>query len=133
MSDDTRSETGSTGESAEKPASQPQGRELLPLPGLGGIALYMLVLAGVSILGVVNGQFRPTYLVFSVFFFTAALGLLLMFRWAWALSLAAVVLLVTLFTWKFLTEHQYPFLVQGLLNLVFFLYLVRTEVRSKLR
>jgi hypothetical protein len=133
MSDDTRSETGSTGESAEKPASQPQGRELLPLPGLGGIALYMLVLAGVSILGVVNGQFRPTYLVFSAFFFTAALGLLLMFRWAWALSLAAVVLLVTLFTWKFLTEHQYPFLVQGLLNLVFFLYLVRTEVRSKLR
>jgi hypothetical protein len=131
MSDDTRNESGSMGESAETPSSQK--RELLPLPGLGGIALYMLVLAGVSILGVVNGQFRPTYLVFSAFFFTAALGLLLMFRWAWALSLAAVVLLVTLFTWKFLTEHQYPFLVQGLLNLVFFLYLVRTEVRSKLR
>jgi hypothetical protein len=131
MSDDTRNESGSMGESAETPSLQK--RELLPLPGLGGIALYMLVLAGVSILGVVNGQFRPTYLVFSAFFFTAALGLLLMFRWAWALSLAAVVLLVTLFTWKFLTEHQYPFLVQGLLNLVFFLYLVRTEVRSKLR
>jgi hypothetical protein len=131
MSDDTRNESGSMGESAETPSSKK--RELLPLPGLGGIALYMLVLAGVSILGVVNGQFRPTYLVFSAFFFTAALGLLLMFRWAWALSLAAVVLLVTLFTWKFLTEHQYPFLVQGLLNLVFFLYLVRTEVRSKLR
>ena len=112
---------------------QSQGRELLPLPGLGGIALYMLVLSGVSILGVVNGQFRPTYLVFSVFFITAALGLLLLFRWAWALTLAAVVLLVALFTWKFTTEHQYPFLVQGLLNLVFFLYLVRTEVRSKLR
>jgi hypothetical protein len=131
MNDDTRSKTGSPGESAETPSSQK--RELLPLPGLGGIALYMLVLAGVSILGVVNGQFRPTYLVFSAFFFTAALGLLLMFRWAWALSLAAVVLLVTLFTWKFLAEHQYPFLVQGLLNMVFFLYLVRTEVRSKLR
>jgi hypothetical protein len=81
----------------------------------------------------VNGQFRPTYLLFSAFFFTAALGLLLMFRWAWALSLAAVVLLVTLFTWRFLAEHQYAFVVQGLLNLVFFLYLVRTEVRSKLR
>jgi hypothetical protein len=131
MSDDTRNESGSMGESAETPSLQK--RELLPLPGLGGIALYMLVLAGVSILGVVNGQFRPTYLVFSAFFFTAALGLLLMFRWAWALSLAAVVLLVTLFTWKFLAEHQYPFLVQGLLNLVFFLYLVRAEVRSKLR
>jgi len=43
------------------------------------------------------------------------------------------VLLITLFAWKFVTEHQFPFLVQGLLNMVFFLYLVRTEVRRKLR
>ena len=115
------------------PSSQPERRELLPLPGLGGIALYMLVLAGVSILGVVNGEFRPAYLVFSIFFITASLGLLLLFRWAWALTLAAVVLLLALLALKFATEHQYPFLVQGLLNLVFFLYLVRAEVRSKLR
>jgi hypothetical protein len=131
MSDDRQSESEPTGESTA--AATSQKRELMPLPGVGGIALYMLVLAGISILGVVNGQFRPIYLLFSAFFFTAALGLLLMFRWAWALSLAAVVLLVTLFTWRFLTEHQYAFVVQGLLNLVFFLYLVRTEVRSKLR
>jgi uncharacterized membrane protein YvlD (DUF360 family) len=91
------------------------------------------VLAGVSILGVVNGQFRPAYLLFSAFFITAALGLLRLMRWAWALALAAVVLLLTLFAWKFTTEHQYPYLVQGLLNMVFFLYLVRTEVRCKLR
>jgi hypothetical protein len=134
MSDDPRGSSTSPGESPETPASsQPQTGQLLPLPGLGGIALYMLVLAGVSILGVVNGQFRPAYLIFSAFFITAALGLLRMFRWAWALTLAAVLLLVTLFAWKFTTEHQFPFLVQGLLNLVFFLYLVRTEVRSKLR
>ncbi len=30
-------------------------------------------------------------------------------------------------------QHQAPGLVQGLLNLVFFLYLIRTEVRSRLR
>jgi hypothetical protein len=138
MNDDTRSGSAGPGESAEAgspgaPSSQSQQRELLPLPAIAAIALYMLVLSGVSILGVVNGQFRPTYLLFSAFFITAALGLLRLFRWAWALTLAAVVLLVTLFTWKFLTEHQLPFLVQGLLNLVFFLYLVRTEVRSKLK
>ncbi len=138
MTDETRSGSASPGESTqasppETISSQPQARELLPLPGLAGIALYMLVLAGVSILGVANGQFRPVYLLFSAFFITAALGLLRLLRWAWALTLSAVVLLITLFTWKFTTEHQYPFLVQGLLNLVFFLYLVRTEVRSKLR
>lgn len=138
MSDDTRSGSAGSGESAEAgaprvPSSQSQRRELLPLPAIAAIALYMLVLAGVSILGVVNGQFRPAYLLFSAFFISAALGLLRLFRWAWALTLAAVVLLVTLFTWKFLTEHQPPFLVQGLLNLVFFLYLIRTEVRSQLR
>ena len=138
MSDDTKSSSAHIGESAEShkpgsPSSQVQTRELLPLPGLAGIALYMLVLTGVSILGVVNGQFRAPYLVFTALFITAALGLMLLFRWAWALTLAAVVLLVALFTWKFLSEHQYPFLVQGLLNLVFFLYLIRTEVRSKLR
>ena len=54
-------------------------------------------------------------------------------RWAWALALAAVVSLVGLFTWQFLLLHQTLFLVQGLLNLVFFLYLVRTEVRSRLK
>jgi lysylphosphatidylglycerol synthetase-like protein (DUF2156 family) len=132
MSHDIRN-GASTGEPPEASSLQPQNRELLPLPGLAGIALYMLVLAGVSILGVANGQFRPVYLVFSAFFITAALGLLLLFRWAWALTLAAVVLLVTVFTWRFTTEHQFPFLVQGLLNMVFFLYLIRTAVRSKLR
>jgi hypothetical protein len=138
MSDDPRSGSANRGESSEGPAagvqtSQLQIRELLPLPGLAGISLYMLVLAGVSILGVVDGQFRPVYLIFSAFFITAALGLLRLLRWAWAFTLGAIVLLVTLFAWRFATEHQFPFLVQGLLNLVFFLYLIRTEVRSRLK
>lgn len=119
----------------EKPEGTPpqHRRELLPLPGLAAIGLYMLALAGVSVIGVVGGKFPPLFLIFSVLFVTASLGLLMLFRWAWALTLAAVVLLVALFGWKFTTEHQAPFIVQGLLNLVFFLYLVRTEVRSKLK
>jgi hypothetical protein len=138
MSDKTKSGSASGEEVSESTAPEPassfsQRKELLPLPGLAAIALYMLVLAGVSILGVVKGEYRPPYLLFSAFFITAALGMLRLLRWAWALALAAVLLLVTLFTWKFTTEHQFPFLIQGLLNLVFFLYLIRTEVRSKLR
>jgi hypothetical protein len=112
-------------------AIAPQRQKLLP--GLVAIGLYMLVLALVSVLGVVSHQVQPAFLIFSALFITAALGLMLMLRWAWALTLAAVALLVGLFAWKFYELHELPFLVQGLMNLVFFFYLVRTEVRKRLR
>lgn len=60
-------------------------------------------------------------------------GLILLLRWAWAMALGAVFLLSAYDLWIFASSHQGPALVQGLLNLVFFLYLVRPEVRSKLR
>lgn len=119
---------------AEKPDSiQPPRRGLLPPPGLAAIALYMMILAGVGILGVAGGHMRPMYLFFSAAFVTAGLGLLLMLRWAWALTLAAVLLLAALFFWRFANGHSLPYIVQGLLNLVFFFYLIRTEVRRKLK
>jgi uncharacterized membrane protein YvlD (DUF360 family) len=93
----------------------------------------MLVLSGINILGVVNGYVRPPYLFFSAVFIASGLGLLLLFRWAWTLALAAVVLLAGLFLWKFSAQHDIASIAQGLLNLVFFLYLVRPEVRVRLR
>lgn len=63
----------------------------------------------------------------------ASAGLMLLLRWAWALTLAAVLLLACYNLWVFSIQHAAPGLVQGLLNMVFFLYLVRTEVRAKLR
>ena len=106
----------------------------LPLPGLAAIALYLLVLAGVIILGVVSGRHYPTvFLVFSALFMASSAGLLMLFRWAWSLALAAVLLLAGYNLWIFATEHQPAGLVQGLLNAVFFLYLIRTEVRERLR
>ncbi|MGA2650667.1 MAG: hypothetical protein ABSF28_09095 [Terracidiphilus sp.] len=108
--------------------------ELLPFPGLAAIALYLLALAGVIVVGVVGGRhYPPLFLVFSIAFFTASGGLLMLFRWAWSLALAAVLLLVIYNLWIFSTLHEVPALVQGLLNLVFFMYLVRPEVRARLR
>jgi uncharacterized membrane protein YvlD (DUF360 family) len=115
------------------PTAKPAPREWLPLPGLAAIALYMLVLAGVNILGVVGSYVRPAFLIFSAAFIAAGLGLMLLFRWAWTLTLAAVVLLLGLFFWKFSQQHDLPSLAQALLNVVFFLYLVRPEVRAHLR
>jgi hypothetical protein len=128
--------TGEGARGANRAGAAPQlplgGR--LPQPGLAAIALYLLMLAGVIIVGVVSGRhYPPVYLLFSAVFMAACAGLLLMLRWAWALALSAVFLLAAYYAWIFIIQHQPAALIQGMLNLVFFFYLVRTEVRKKLR
>ena len=85
------------------------------------------------IVGVVGGNYPPLFLSFPVLLIAASGGLMLLLRWAWALALAAVFLLAVYNMWIFSSEHLAPALVQGLLNWVFFLYLIRVEVRSKLK
>lgn len=138
MTGETKSKAETSGAESksgtgEKPGAAPAQRLQLPLPGLAAIALYMVILAGIGIVGVAAGHLSPMYLVFSAAFVTAGLGLLLLLRWAWALTLAAVLMLTGLFFWRFSTTHALPYIVQGLLNLVFFFYLIRGEVREKLR
>jgi hypothetical protein len=133
MTDEARKDEAAQSETARDEA-RPARRELLPLPGLAAISLYLLVLAGVISLGVMEGRhYPPLFLLFSTAFMAASAGLLLLFRWAWAMALAAVSLMAGYSLWIFSIQHQLPALVQGLLNLVFFLYLLRTEVRSRLR
>jgi hypothetical protein len=122
-------------DSNEAKNSTPAGvaGSILQLPGLAAISLYMLILAGVIILGVASGdRYPPLFLIFAALFIAASAGLMRLFRWAWALALAAVLLLAIYNLWIFSTLRQTPSLVQGLLNVVFFLYLIRTEVREKL-
>jgi hypothetical protein len=111
----------------------PLRSELMRLPGLAAISFYLLILAGLIIVGAAGGHYPPVFLLFSALFLTASAGLLMLFRWAWALTLAAVFLLAIYNLWIFSTQHQGAAVVQGLLNLIFFLYLVRPEVREKLR
>ncbi|MGD0787124.1 MAG: hypothetical protein ABR898_04000 [Terracidiphilus sp.] len=114
--------------------AQPPGRDLLPLPALAFISLYLFALAVVIVLGVVAGRhYPPLFLVFAAGFIASSAGLLLLLRWAWALALSAVFLLAVYNLWIFASLHEGAGLVQGLLNLVFFLYLVRPEVRERLR
>ncbi|HEV2485136.1 MAG TPA: hypothetical protein VGT08_06360 [Terracidiphilus sp.] len=130
----TKEEAGA--ESGEKPGgapAEPQHYSLLQLPGLAAIGIYLLSLAGIIIFGVVGGHYPPILLFFPAVFFAACGGLVMLMRWAWALTLGAVFLIAVYNMWIFSSQHLSPALVQGLLNWVFFLYLVRTEVRSKLR
>lgn len=134
-----REEAKNPGEGVKNPHEGVKNRAMaargsvFQFPAVVAICLYLVLLGFVNIFGVAGGQIRPVYLVFSAIFFAVAGGLLLMLRWAWTLALAAVVFLMGLFFWKFYTQSQTPFLFQGLLNLVFFLYLVRPAVREKLR
>jgi hypothetical protein len=118
------------GSATPQPPSSPQ---LFPLPGLIAISLYLLLLSVVIVVGAVGGHYPRLFLILPVFLLAACGGLLMLFRWAWAMALAAVLLLSGYNLWLFAHLHLAPSLIQGLLNLVFFLYLIRTEVREKLR
>lgn len=109
------------------------GAKVLPLPGMIAIALYMLVLAAVLTLMVVSGYFSRLLLVLPPLFVAASFGLLRRFRWAWALTLSAVLMLMSYYLWIFFEMQQARGAVFGALNLVFFLYLVRADVRKRLR
>jgi hypothetical protein len=132
MSIDTNSHPSAAGLPGPrvKPVAEPV--KLSKLPGLIAISLYMILLAGVMVVRVATGLAQPFLLIFPALFIAGALGMLLLLRWAWALTLAAVALSAGSFLWSFTTQHNSAALVQGLLNLVFFLYLVRTDVRKKL-
>ncbi|MGD0731098.1 MAG: hypothetical protein ABR956_07525 [Terracidiphilus sp.] len=133
MTDDAAVQKESGADTA-KAAAQSVRRDLLPLPGLVAISLYLVVLAVTVVVGVTGQRHDPPLLlILAVAFIAAGAGLLLLLRWAWAMALAAFFLLAVYNLWIFAAQHLGQALVQGLLNLVFFLYLVRPEVRGKLR
>ena len=108
------------------------------LPGVAGISLFMLVLTMVNAFAALNGKFgvgSAKYGVLALCTLLAAgvFGLLRLKRWGWALVLGGCLTLCLGNLFVFEKTHAGPYLVQGLFALVFFLYLVRTEVRERLR
>ena len=108
------------------------------LPGVAGISLYMLVLTMVNAFAALTGKFgvgSAKYGVLALCTLLAAgvFGLLRLRRWGWALVLGGCLTLCLGNLFVFEKTHAGPYLVQGLFALVFFLYLVRTEVRDRLR
>jgi hypothetical protein len=108
------------------------------LPGVAGICLFMVVLTLMNAFAALEGKFgtgRGKYGVLALCTLLAAgiFGLLRMRRWGWALVLGGCLTLCTGNLFVFEKTHLLPFLLQGMFALVFFLYLVRTEVRDRLR
>ncbi len=133
MTTEANSAATGTGPPPAHPGPHSPRPSLRQFPGVVAIGFYMILLAGVVCFEVARGQTRPIYLIFSGLFIAGALGLMMRLRWGWALALAAVALLSASFFWGFFTQNHYSSIVQGFLNLVFFLYLIRPELRDKLR
>ena len=112
-------------------ASQPTTPDLLP--GMAIIALWMLVVCGIGLFGVIAHHFPAIVTAICALIAAGAQGLLKRRRWGWAISLATAFLSVCYGVWAGLRFHQPPALVLVMVNMIFFLYLVRPAVIERLR
>jgi hypothetical protein len=97
------------------------------LPGVAGICLFLLFLTMVNVYGALQNAFGSGFGKYGVLTICTLLalgifGLLRLHRWGWSGDM-----------YFFSKSHVAFFLIRGLFELVFFLYLVRTEVRDRLR
>jgi len=107
------------------------------LPGIAGIAMFMLFLTLMNVYGALTNAFgtgRGKYgvLALCTMLVAGVYGLPRMLRWGWALVLAGTLLLFGGDMIFYRNTHAPFFLVRGFFGLVFFLYLVRPEVRDRM-
>ena len=115
-----------------------QARARGMLPGVAAICMFLLFLTMVNVYGALVGGFGTgigKYGVLTLCTMLAAgiFGLLRLRRWGYSLVMAGCILLAVGDFYYFSKSHVAFFALRGLFELVFFLYLVRTEVRDRLR
>ncbi len=112
-------------------APSPPGK--IPLPGMAVISIWMLAQSGIATFGVLHHVYPGAVLILAVFFAAASIGLLRQRRWGWALALAAAFLSMCWGSYAIFRMHQEQWVVMAVVNLVFFLYLVRPEVMQRVK
>jgi|GEM_PF-1208211 len=113
------------------------GRQRL-LPGIALIGIWMLVLAIFGVFGALQGKFPgagANYAVLAIctMIVVGVFGMLGLRRWGWALVLGAAALASAVYIYNAVQLHMVPLYVMAALHLFFFLYLVRPEVRERMR
>jgi hypothetical protein len=108
------------------------------LPGVAGICMFMIFMTLVNVYAGLHGAYGSgtgKYAILAICSLLAVgiFGLLRLTKWGWALVTAGCVLLSMGDFFYFQKTHVAFFLVRGLFSLLFFLYLIRTEVRDRLR
>jgi hypothetical protein len=107
------------------------------LPGVAGIAMFLLLVTLVNVVAVLRGVAGSGALKYGVLSLCTLLlagvfGLLRMRRWGYSIVMAGCLLLSAGYFYVFSRGHVLPYLVEGFFALVFFLYLVRPEVRDRM-
>jgi hypothetical protein len=106
------------------------------LPGMAMVAVYMLIVALVGGFGALNGHYPGArYVILSVATLMVAgvFGLLRLRRWGWSLVTAGCLCLSLWSIYMSRVLHSPGTLVMAALNFCLFLYLIRTEVRERVR
>jgi hypothetical protein len=116
------------------PADESKGM----LPGMALIGMYLLVLAMLNAFAAMHGNFGLSAAKYSILGVCTLLvigifGMLRLRRWGWSLVTAGCLLMAAGYFYGFHRMHSPPYIINGLFDLVFFLYLSRTEVRERLR
>jgi len=107
------------------------------LPGIAGICMFMIFMTMMNVYAGLHGAFgqgAAKYGVLSVCTLLAVgiFGLLRLKKWGWALVTAGCLLLSVGDFFLFEKTHVGFFMIRGMFALLFFLYLVRTQVRDRL-
>jgi drug/metabolite transporter (DMT)-like permease len=106
------------------------------LPGMAMIGMFLLLIAMMNafrVVSVYHGFERIVLLGLCALMGLGVFGLLRLRRWGWALVTGGCLFISAAFLYMYLHTHVGPYLVQSLFSLCFFLYLVRTEVRERVR
>jgi hypothetical protein len=108
------------------------------LPGVAGICMFMMFMTMLNVYAGLHGSFGDGAAKYGILLLCTLLavgifGLLRLKKWGWALVTAGCLLLSMGDLFYFERTKAAFFLIRGLFDLLFFLYLVRTEVRDRLR
>jgi hypothetical protein len=114
------------------------GKKGQMLPGIAGICMFMIFMTMLNVYAGLHGAFGQGTAKYGILALCTLLavgifGLLRLKKWGWALVSAGCLLLSVGDFFLFEKIHAGFFLVRGMFSLLFFLYLVRTEVRDRLR
>lgn len=107
------------------------------LPGVAGISMFLLIVSLINVFAVLRGVAGTGPAKYGILMLCSLLvvglfGLLRMRRWGHAIVLAGCLLLSAGYFYVFSRMHAVPFLIEGFFALIFFLYLVRPEVRDRM-
>ena len=108
------------------------------LPGVAGIAMFLLLVCLINVFAVLRGvagvgAVKYGVLALCTLLVAGILGILRMRRWGYAIVTAGCLLLSAGYFYVYNRAHTVFFLIEGFFALVFFLYLIRPEVRDRMR